>query len=94
MSRGHVAGEECHDGRSIKTKRTRVSFTDRNKKAARSVHSSEELVVTNTVWKQLQPRVITVEDYFATASLDLCEPGVLRSEGGAGIALGEIEDQI
>ena len=68
--------------------------TDRNEEATRAFTTPEEIAR-----KQFQPCVVAVEYYFfilptLSAAAELGKPGILCSEGGRGVALGEVEDEI
>ena len=64
--------------------------TDRNEEAARTIGTLEDGVTR----EQLEPRIVAVEYETAAAGADLRKPRVLRRERGAGVALGEVEDEI
>lgn len=70
-------------------KQTRASSTDRDKKATRPIGTQEEVS-----GEEFEPGVVTVEDEVPAFCFDLCEPGVLRCQGGCCIALGEVEDEV
>jgi hypothetical protein len=68
--------------------------TDRNEEATCAFTASEEVAR-----KQLQPRIVAVEYYFfilptLAAATELGKPSILCSEGGGGVALGEVEYEI
>ena len=68
--------------------------TDRNEEATRAFTAPEEIAR-----KEFQPCVVAVEYYFfilptLSTATELSKPSILCSEGGRGIALGEVEDEI
>jgi len=68
--------------------------TDRNEEATCAFTAPEEVAR-----KQLQPCVVAIEYYFfilptLAAATELRKPSILCSEGGRGVALGEIENEI
>ncbi len=85
----HVVVNFCEilvheDQLSITPMYSRMLQTDRNKETSSPVRSFEE------VWKQLQPRVVSIHDELALPGVkllffDLREPCILGCKGGRGI---------